>query len=72
VSLPGRHIGLDGDEHGPMARILVQSLSGSEESVGQVAEEAAVNCLIARRMLWDGIYECVRKPGVSADKSMVV
>jgi len=66
-----RHIGLDGDEHGPMARSLVQSLCGSDESLWQVAEDAAVNCLIARRMLWDGIYESVRKPGVSADKSMV-
>jgi len=72
VSLPERHIGLDGEEHGPMARSLVQSLCGSDESLWQVAEEAAVNCLIAQRMLWDGIYESVRKPGGSADKSMVV
>ena len=64
-----RHIGLDGDEHGPMARRLVQSLCGSDESLWQVAEEAAVNCLIARRMLWDGIYESVRKPGVSTAKA---
>jgi len=67
-----RHIGLDGDEHGPMTRRLVQSLCGSDESLWQVAEEAAVNCLIARRMLWDGIYESVRKPRVSADMPMVV
>ena len=64
-----RHIGLDGDEHGPMARRLVQSLCGSDESLWQIAEEAAVNCLIARRMLWDGIYESVHKPSVSPAKA---
>jgi hypothetical protein len=52
-----RHIGLDGDEHGPMARRLVQSLCGSDESNWKVAEDTAVNCLIARRKFWDGIYD---------------
>jgi Protein of unknown function (DUF3050) len=52
-----RHIGLDGDEHGPMARKLVQSLCGSDESNWKVAEDTAVNCLIARRKFWDGIYD---------------
>jgi hypothetical protein len=54
-----RHIGLDGDEHGPMATRLVQSLCGTDQSQWQVAEEAAVNCLTARRILWDGIYKTV-------------
>lgn len=57
-----RHIDLDGGEHGPMATRLVESLCGSDESLWQVAEEAAVNCLIARRMLWDGIYEAISIP----------
>jgi hypothetical protein len=61
-----RHIGLDGDEHGPMATRLVQSLCGSDESLWKVAEETAVNCLIARQKLWDGIYEAVRRHGVSS------
>lgn len=52
-----RHIGLDGDEHGPMAARLVQSLCATDQARWQVAEEAAVNCLTARRILWDGIYE---------------
>lgn len=59
-----RHIGLDGDEHGPMATRLVQSLCGSDESLWKVAEETAVNCLIARRKLWDGIYEAVRSQDI--------
>jgi hypothetical protein len=51
-----RHIGLDADEHGPIARRLVESLCGTDESNWRVAEETAISCLIARRKLWDGIY----------------
>ena len=56
-----RHIGLDGDEHGPMANRLLLSLCGSEESRWQVAEQAAVDCLEARRGLWDGICDAIRQ-----------
>ena len=56
-----RHIGLDGDEHGPMAHRLLQSLCGSDNSQWEQAEEAAVNSLIARRRLWDGISEAIRE-----------
>ena len=56
-----RHIGLDGDEHGPMAHRLLQSLCGSDNSQWEQAEEAAVNSLIARRQLWDGISEAIRE-----------
>jgi hypothetical protein len=51
-----RHIGLDGDEHGPMASRLMQSLCGQDESLWAIAEKAAVNSLKARRELWDAIY----------------
>lgn len=61
-----RHIGLDGDEHGPMATRLLQSICRSDESLWKVAEETAVNCLIARKKLWDGIYEAVIKKGVTS------
>lgn len=56
-----RHIDLDGDQHGPMAARLVESLCGSDEAQWQVAEQAAVNCLIARRQLWDGIDAAIRE-----------
>jgi Protein of unknown function (DUF3050) len=56
-----RHIGLDGQEHGPMANRLLLSLCGSEESRWQVAEQAATDCLAARRGLWDGICEVIRR-----------
>ena len=51
-----RHIGLDGDEHGPMAGKLMRSLCGSNESLWQTAEQAAVRSLESRLALWDGIY----------------
>jgi hypothetical protein len=59
-----RHIGLDGDEHGPMATRLVQSLCGSDDSLWRIAEETAVGCLIARQKLWDGICEAVNGKGI--------
>jgi hypothetical protein len=63
-----RHIGLDGDEHGPMANQLLESLCKSEQSRWLLAEQTAVACLEARRELWDGIYDVVRhhkKPAFS-------
>jgi len=55
-----RHIGLDGEEHGPIANRLLLSLCGSDESRWQVAERAAVDCLEARQGLWDGICDVIR------------
>ncbi len=54
-----RHIGLDEDEHGPMAFQLLLTVCGSDESRWQVAEQAAVDCLVARRGLWDGIHDVI-------------
>jgi Protein of unknown function (DUF3050) len=56
-----RHIGLDSDEHGPMANRLLSSLCGTDESRWQAAEQAAVDCLEARRALWNGIYDAIRR-----------
>jgi hypothetical protein len=56
-----RHIGLDGEEHGPMATRLLLSLCGSDESRWQVTEQTAVDCLEARRELWDGICAVIRR-----------
>jgi Protein of unknown function (DUF3050) len=60
-----RHIGLDGEEHGPMAHRLVASVCGSDDSHWQVAEQAAVNCLEARREFWDGICDVIRRHSFS-------
>ncbi len=56
-----RHIGLDGKEHGPMANRLLLSLCGSDESRWEVAEQATVACLEARRGMWDGICDVIRR-----------
>ena len=56
-----RHIGLDGQEHGPMANRLLLSLCGSDESRWRVAQQAAADCLEARRVLWDGICDVMRR-----------
>jgi len=55
-----RHIGLDGEEHGPMANRLLQSLCGTDESRWRLAEQAALDSLEARRKLWDGIFDAIR------------
>jgi hypothetical protein len=54
-----RHIGLDGDEHGPLARRLVADLCGADADRWQSATDAAVNSLVARRALWDGIAAAI-------------
>jgi hypothetical protein len=55
-----RHIGLDGDEHGPMAARLVQSLCGDHDGRWEVAARAALVALEARRDLWDGMHAAIR------------
>jgi hypothetical protein len=57
-----RHIGLDGQEHGPTAGKLILSLCGSDEARWQEVEQAAVASLEARRQLWDGVYAALQRP----------
>jgi hypothetical protein len=55
-----RHIGLDGNEHGPLAARLVQSVCGEDEGRWEVATRAAVATLEARRDLWDSVGASLR------------
>lgn len=55
-----RHIDLDGDEHGPMAHRLVETLCGDDAGRWRIAEETAAACLEARRRLWDGIRDAIQ------------
>jgi hypothetical protein len=57
-----RHIELDGDEHGPMAERLVEDLCGDDPSRWDSAEEAAIESLRARKLLWDGVCERLDDP----------
>lgn len=50
-----RHIGRDAERHGPQARLLVQRLCGSDNTLWSEAEEAARTSLEARARLWDEI-----------------
>jgi hypothetical protein len=54
-----RHIGLDGDEHGPMAQKLVTMVCGEDETTWRTAEESAVGSLEARLEFWNGISAAI-------------
>jgi Protein of unknown function (DUF3050) len=66
-----RHIGLDGEEHGPMANRLLLSLCATEESRWELAEQTAVNCLEARHGLWDGICDLIRRAKNTTTKTIL-
>jgi hypothetical protein len=55
-----RHIALDGDEHGPAARKLLDSMVGGDGIKLEIAAQAALGALQARIELWDGILQKLR------------
>jgi hypothetical protein len=61
-----RHIEVDGDSHGPLARKMLADLCGGNERKKMEAENAAEAALEARAQLWDAILERIvrnRKSG---------
>jgi hypothetical protein len=54
-----RHIAVDADSHGPMARALLAELCGDDPVRQQEAEAAACRALAARVALWDGVAEAL-------------
>ncbi|WP_025027331.1 DUF3050 domain-containing protein [Caldalkalibacillus mannanilyticus] len=52
-----RHIELDGDEHGPLAEKLLQSLCAGEQEKIEQAEQVAIESLQKRIELWNGVLE---------------
>ena len=54
-----RHIELDRDQHGPMAKSLMTTICGTDESKWRVAEEAAIEALQERAKLWDGVLDAL-------------
>ena len=56
-----RHIGLDEDEHGPMAGKLVELLCGDDEGRWRTAGQAAARSLEARQDLWDGTLAAINR-----------
>ncbi len=55
-----RHVELDGDEHGPMAQRLIESLCGHDAEHWHSVEQAAVAALEARLTFWDAIHQAVK------------
>lgn len=55
-----RHIEVDSDHHGPMARQLLADLIGSDTKREAEAKEAASRSLKSRIQLWDGVLQEIR------------
>jgi len=56
-----RHIEVDGDSHGPLAKRLLARLCDGNPNKEAEAETAAIAALEARLRLWDGILEAIQK-----------
>lgn len=52
-----RHIEVDGDHHSHLALQMTENLCGEGAELWQEAEEAIVESLKMRILLWDGIYD---------------
>ncbi|MCA9039221.1 MAG: DUF3050 domain-containing protein [Planctomycetaceae bacterium] len=61
-----RHIELDGDEHGALARRLVEHLIGDSEEKLTEAIRAAEEAIRARIELWNGVADQIAKSKLSA------
>jgi hypothetical protein len=59
-----RHIGLDEEEHGPMASKLITLLCGTDEDRWREAQDAAIRSLEARKGLWDGMLAAMLSPAL--------
>lgn len=54
-----RHIGLDGDVHGPLAEQLVCHLCGNDSARWQLAQRSATQALEHRLRLWDSLHQAI-------------
>ena len=66
-----RHIELDGDEHGPMSKRMVESICGLDSSKWKRAGAAAKRALDARLTLWEGMLNQMKEltaVGAGADR----
>lgn len=59
-----RHIELDGDEHGPMAMVMINELCGENETKWKEVEEISIQALEKRIALWDAIEEKISQKEV--------
>ncbi|KAF0240354.1 MAG: hypothetical protein FD180_4970 [Planctomycetota bacterium] len=54
-----RHVHLDEEQHGPMAKRLLEGLCGADPAKWRAAAGAATQALEARRALWDGVLRAM-------------
>lgn len=54
-----RHIELDSDSHGPLAREMLQTLCNGDEQRIRESVHAVERSLMARVHLWDGVHEAI-------------
>jgi hypothetical protein len=52
-----RHIGVDGENHGPMALRMLEELCADDDDGWAEATNAAKNALEARLRMWDAIVD---------------
>ncbi len=55
-----RHIEVDGEDHGPLSRAMVQDLCGDDPAQWEAAAQAAEDAIRARIQLWDGLLDTLR------------
>jgi hypothetical protein len=56
-----RHIEVDGDHHSHLALEMTESLCGKEAETWALVEEMVVQSLEKRILLWDTVYDAIRK-----------
>lgn len=66
-----RHIELDGDHHGPLAHLMVDSLCSKTEADVQDAVDAAKAAIANRISLWDGLLNQILSDETAAPVSPV-
>ncbi len=65
-----RHIALDGDDHGPAARRLLERAAGGDSGRWRAAGRAASRAIESRIDLWDGLLQAIEDAtGESAEAS---
>ena len=63
-----RHIEVDGDEHGPMARQMLAHLCDGDERRWSQVEKAAIRALEERLKLWDAVEKAIKKDQASSSR----
>ena len=55
-----RHIEVDGDLHGPIARNMIKELCGTDQEKWNEAIVVAKKCIKKRIQLWDVIHDVIK------------